>query len=53
MKRRIKFCEWKKLTGKTCGAVLTEKQYDYCKENKKDFLCWGHQKQQELLNKHL
>lgn len=48
-KKRIKFCEWEKLTGKKCGAILTEKQHDYCKGKELPFLCWGHQKQNELL----
>lgn len=48
MKKRIQFCEWKKISGKECGSILTEKQYDYCKSRNKPFLCWGHQKQNEL-----
>ena len=49
MKKRIKFCDWEKVSGKKCGSILTEKQYDYCKSNKLPFLCWGHQTQNNLL----
>lgn len=47
--KRIKFCEWDKVDGHKCGMILTEKQYDYSKENLEKtggfYLCYGHQGQ--------
>jgi len=50
MKQRIKFCDWKKVKkGGMCPMILTEKQFNYCKAKKQPFLCWSHQKENELL----